>query len=355
MRILFFTKYAPLGASSRYRAYQYIPILREYGIQCDVSPLFDDHYLISLYSKKKYSWFNYCKRLMIRLFNLIWVHKYDLLVIEKELVPFFPPLFEYILKIFKIKYILDYDDAIFHRYDLNTNSVVQILLRKKIKKIMSWSDMVITGNQYLTQYARKYAKNVSEIPTVVDFHRYCDSNNHHDKEFVIGWIGTPVTSYYLMNVFPVLEKFTHQFEARIKLIGFDKDLLPELNSTPIEIIEWSEETEVEEIYTFSVGIMPLDNDPWSYGKCGLKLIQYMGCGKPVIASPVGVNTTIVENSVNGFLAETPEEWFDFLKILYTDKEIRKRMSRTNREKILKNYSLQVTGNDYYNLVTSLIA
>jgi glycosyltransferase involved in cell wall biosynthesis len=355
MRILFFTKYAPLGASSRYRAYQYIPILKKYGIQCDVSPLFDDHYLIDLYSKKKYGFFNYFRRLVKRIFTLTQVNKYDLLVIEKELVPFFPPLFEYFLKIFKIKYILDYDDAIFHRYDLNTNSVVQLLLRKKIKKIMSWSDMVITGNQYLTQYALKHAKNVSEIPTVIDFHRYGKSNNHHGKEFVIGWIGTPITSYYLMNVFPVLEKFTHQFEAKIKLVGFDKDILPELNSTPIEIVKWSKETEVEEISTFSVGIMPLDNDPWSYGKCGLKLIQYMACGKPVIASPVGVNTKIVENNINGFLAETPEEWYDSLKILYADKEIRKRMSRTNREKIMKNYSLQATANEYYNLVSSIVA
>jgi glycosyltransferase involved in cell wall biosynthesis len=157
-----------------------------------------------------------------------------------------------------------------------------------------------------------------------------------------------------MNVFSVLEKFTHKYKARIKLVGFDKDLLPDLNSTPLEIIKWCEETEVEDISTFSVGIMPLDDDPWSYGKCGLKLIQYMGCGKPVIASPIGINTRIVENNINGFLAETSEEWFHFLEILYFDKEIRKRMSRTNREKIMKNYSLQVTGNKYYNLVTSII-
>jgi glycosyltransferase involved in cell wall biosynthesis len=355
MRLLFFTKYAPLGASSRYRVYQYIPILKEYGIQCDVSPLFDDSYIISLYSKKKYGMINYLKRLMKRIFNLTQVYKYDLVIIEKELIPFFPPIFEYFLKIFKIKYILDYDDAIFHRYDLSTNSAVQRILGNKINKIMSWSDMVITGNRYLTQYANKNTRDVLEIPTVIDFSRYCNSNNNHDDEFVIGWIGTPITSYYLLNVFSVLQKFTHTYKARIKLIGFDKDLLPEMNSTPLELIKWSEQTEVEEISTFSVGIMPLENDPWSNGKCGLKLIQYMGCGKPVIASPVGVNINIVENNVNGFLADTPGEWYHFLKILYFDKDIRERMGRTNREKIMKNYSLQVTGHKYYNLVKSITA
>jgi glycosyltransferase involved in cell wall biosynthesis len=214
---------------------------------------------------------------------------------------------------------------------------------------------VITGNKYLTQYANKNTKDVLEIPTVVDFQRYCNSNNHHAGEFVIGWIGTPITSYYLKNVFSVLQKFAHKYKVRIKLIGFDKDQLPELNSTPLELINWSEETEVEEISTFSVGIMPLENDPWSHGKCGLKLIQYMGCGKPVIASPVGVNAKIVENNVNGFLANTPDEWYHFLEILYLNKEIREKMGKRNREKIMQNYSLHVTADIYYNLVKSISA
>jgi glycosyltransferase involved in cell wall biosynthesis len=355
MKLLFFTKYAPLGASSRYRVYQYIPILREYGIRCDVSPLFDNPYIISLYSKKKYGLINYLKRLLKRILNLTQVRNYDLLIIEKELIPFFPPIFEYFLKIFKIKYILDYDDAIFHRYDLSRNPAIKKILGNKINKIMSWSDTVITGNNYLTQYANKNTKDVLEIPTVVDFSRYCNSNNNLDDEFVIGWIGTPITSYYLMNVFSVLQKFTHDYKARIKLIGFDKDLLPELNSTPLELIKWSEETEVEEISTFSVGIMPLENDPWSHGKCGLKLIQYMGCGKPVIASPVGMNAKIVENNLNGFLADTPDEWYHYLEILYLDKDIREKMGIRNREKIMLNYSLQATGNIYYNLVKSISA
>ena len=81
----------------------------------------------------------YFKRLLKRIFNLIFVYKYDLLVIEKELIPFFPPLFEYLLKIFKIKYILDYDDAIFHRYNLHRNSFVKKLLGKKITKTIGRS------------------------------------------------------------------------------------------------------------------------------------------------------------------------------------------------------------------------
>lgn len=355
MRILFFTKYAYLGASSRYRTHQYIPVLKQYGITCKISPLLDDQYLFALYSKKKYGLINYLKRLVNRLITLMQAKNFDLVIIEKELIPYFPPILEYFLKILKIKYVLDYDDAIFHRYEYHNNEIIRVLLGNKIKKIMSWSSSVITGSSYLTQYADRYAKMVSEIPTVIDFNRYSDSNNNHNGEFIIGWIGTPITSPYLLDVFSVLQEFTQHYKSKVKLIGFDKDLLPEVNSMPLEIVKWSEETEVEEISSFSVGIMPLDDKPWSHGKCGLKLIQYMGCGIPVIASPIGANNIIVDNEINGFLAKSPEDWYHYLQILYNDKEKREKMGKINQEKIKNCYSIQVTASKYFSLLKSVVS
>ena len=119
MKILYFTKYTNLGASSRLRSFQFFPLLEASGFRVEVSPLFNDNYLKALYNKKK------IKNLIIifcyirRFFHLFKVRNYDLIVIEKELFPYFPAFVEIIFNRLNIKYIVDYDDAIFHKYDLN--------------------------------------------------------------------------------------------------------------------------------------------------------------------------------------------------------------------------------------------
>jgi hypothetical protein len=104
-----------------------------------------------------------------------------------------------------------------------------------------------------------------------------------------------------------------------------------------------EETEVSAIQSMDIGVMPLTDTPWARGKCGYKLIQYMACGLPVIASPVGVNKDIVEHGVNGFLAETDKEWCSAIETLLSDSELRRRMGAAGRKKVEESYSLQVWG------------
>lgn len=103
---------------------------------------------------------------------------------------------------------------------------------------------------------------------------------------------------------------------------------------------WSEMNEVSDIQAFDVGIMPLADTPWEQGKCGYKLIQYMACGIPVVASAIGANREIVSHGVDGFLATTHAEWSGYLKQLLENPDLRREMGLRGREKVERKYSVQ---------------
>jgi glycosyltransferase involved in cell wall biosynthesis len=135
------------------------------------------------------------------------------------------------------------------------------------------------------------------------------------------------------------------------LIGSGNVIFPDVR---VEILPWSEETEVALLQTCDVGIMPLPDEPWTRGKCGFKMIQYMACGLPVVASPVGVNKEIVEHGVNGFLAVTNDEWLTALSTLRDNPELRRKMGAAGRRKVEEKYCLQVTAPQYVKLLQSMI-
>jgi len=330
MKILFLTKYEYLGASSRYRTLQYLPYVRESGFEFDVLPLFNDKYLEYKYAYGKTNILITLGRLFKRMRTVLFdSYKYDLLVIEYELVPYFPAFFEYYLKLIKTSYILDYDDAVWHNYDNHKNWWVRKFLGNKLNK------------------------KVVKIPTSIDLERYrCESDEKKGK-FIIGWIGSPATSKYILNINNVLSNFTKEYNAIVHLIGFDKKLQDKLLFNH-KIIDWNEETEVQEICKFDIGIMPLSNSPFEIGKCGFKLIQYMGCKKPVIASPVGENKIIVEHGVNGYLAQNSQEWYNYLKILYNSSNLRKKLGGKGYEKVVEKYSLEVTKEIYLNVLKETV-
>ena len=353
MKILFLTKYEYLGASSRYRTLQYLPYVKEAGFEFDVSPLFNDKYLEYKYSHGKANMLVTLGRLLRRMKTVLFdTFKYDLLVIEKELVPYFPPVFEYYLKFIRKNYIVDYDDAIWHNYDSHKKQWVRKLLGNKIKYVMKNAQIVIGGSEYIIDYAKKAgAKKVVKIPTSIDLEKYkCENDGKKDK-FIIGWIGSPATSKYILNLNNVLADFTKNYDSIVHLVGFDKKLEDEL-LFDLKIIDWSEEKEVQEICKFDVGIMPLTDSPFERGKCGFKLIQYMGCKKPVIASPVGENKIIVEHQINGYLAKSETEWLEFLTLLHNAKDLRDKLGVNGYEKVKMHYSLEENKNKYLHTISN---
>jgi glycosyltransferase involved in cell wall biosynthesis len=344
LRILFLPKYGLQGASARHRVYQYIEYFEEHSIKSTVVPLFSDAYLKQLFASGKKS----NAKIIIAFIKRLWLfltvsrNRYDLAVIHTEAFPYFPALLERLLVWKGIPYVLDYDDALFHQYDQHHNPIIRKILGKKIATVIQLSDMVIAGNSYLADYAHKYgAKRVEIIPTVIDLERYPFPQQSAQKNdvFTIGWIGSPSTAKYLELITPALGKLCSGGAARLRLIGSGSVEMPGVD---VEVLAWSDESEVDLMHSFDVGIMPLPDEPWARGKCGFKLIQYMACGLPVVASPVGVNIDIVDVGTNGYLATDCQAWEQLLTHLRDHPEERTRMGAAGCRKVEEQYSLQVT-------------
>jgi len=353
LHALFLTKHARTGASSRYRTFQYLPWLEQAGIECQVRPLFDETYLAHRYQSGRGHVRDILRAFFRRVTALIAARRFDVVVIEKECLPYCPALPERWLRLLGVPYVVDYDDALFHQYDKHRSGWVRRLLGGKIAQVMRNAQLITAGNAYLADYAlRAGAPKVEIVPTVIDLERYAGPGVKppSDAPFVIGWIGSPSTAKYLQAIAPALAEICAGGKGIVRLIGSGPIELP---GVPVEVLPWNEATEVDELKRFDVGMMPLPDEPWERGKCGFKLIQYMACGLPVVASPVGVNRDIVEQGVNGYLAETTGDWVQALNALLLDGDLRKRMGQAGRKRVEQVYSLQVTGPRLAGLIKSV--
>lgn len=340
MKILILARYDRQGASSRLRTMQYIPYLVKAGFDVQVESLFDAQYLEEMYSGRR-SIPTLSKSILRRMYDLC--KKADIFWLEKEALPWFPWILERMLWPRNTPVVTDYDDAIFHQYDKNRHSLIRSLLERKIDHVMSASSVVVAGNKYLADRAHMAgAKRIEIVPTVVDTLAY-QKNVERDKfdKVRFGWIGTPYTwSSYAVNFASWVEQVAATEGAVFRVVGAEPK---PRTSGPVEFLPWSEDSEISLINGMDVGLMPLPDTPFNRGKCGYKLIQYMACSLPVVASPVGVNCEIVEPGVNGFLAETEEEWRIALTTLLRNPDLRRRMGEAGRLKVENTFSLQVQG------------
>lgn len=340
MRILLLTRHGRLGSSSRQRFYQYVPLLAEQGFEIAATRLHDDSYLRRLYAGGGRRPAGIVGDYLRRIGFLITHRQWDLLWIEKEILPWLPAAVDRILAPSGVPWVVDYDDAVFYRYESHARGIARGLLGGKIDDVMRRSAIVVAGNRHLAERAeRAGARRVELLPTVVDLRRYpwpTQAAESKDDVFTIGWIGSPTTASYLEGMGPALRAVCDEGGARFVCIGGKP---PPLEGIPTTHHTWSEMSEAAEIARFDVGIMPLADAPWERGKCGYKLIQYMACGVPVVASPVGANSEIVEHGVQGFLAPTTEAWIDALKQLRRDPELRRRMGAAGRRRVEERYAL----------------
>lgn len=339
MKILLLSRYSRLGASSRVRFFQYLPYFQSQSVDVTIEPFFSDCYLRALYNGGS-RWNEVLRGFARRCLALLGARRFDVVIVEKELFPFLPATAERFLRLIGLPYIVDYDDALFHRYDCHPNAVVRQLLGLKIDAVMRHSAAVIAGNNYLAERAQKAgARKIKIIPTVVDVDRYQPKLKTAGDPPIVGWIGTPQTSRYLRPLLSVFKSIQKEMSVRFVFVGAREQ---DFAGSPVEVWPWSEETEVEFIQQFDIGIMPLEDTPWERGKCGYKLIQYMACGVPVVASPVGVNVEIVVPEKNGLLADSIEEWDRALRsLLYADSSVRENMGCAGRARVEEWYSLKV--------------
>lgn len=339
MKILLLPRYTPVGASSRYRSYIYLPYLRSLGHEVTVAPFATDLYLQRLYDGKPLAVGDLAASYARRAWALVRAGGYDLIWLEAEAFPWMPAWVDELLLGGRIPYVVDYDDAIFHRYDIHRWAIVRVVFGKKIDQVMAKAALVIAGNKYLASRARNAgASHVEIIPTVVDLSRYPAAPVKKAGPFTIGWVGSMSTAKYLKSIHGPLRTVCAGGEARLVVVGA---VPPGLEGVSVMAGPWSEEQELEDMKTFDLGVMPLVDSPWERGKCGHKLIKYMAYFLPVVASPVGVNSEIVDHGVNGFLVRTDQEWVDALEALRKDPFLRSRMGAAGRAKAESLYSLQV--------------
>lgn len=318
--------------------FQYLPFLHAHGFETELSPLLGDNYLNNLYYSKRSNILQIFKGYFKRMIVLLTAFRFDLLWIEKELFPGLPAFMEGLLGDLGVKFITDFDDAIFHNYDVHTKGI-RSLNARKIDQVMRRSRAVLCGNRYLAQRASASGAPRTEVlPTVIDLDRYHVAAPRQGDWIVVGWIGSPSTAKYLELVLPSLRLLAGSLPIKLLVIGAEVEA-PGLDTV---CLKWSEDSEAEAIRGMDIGIMPLVDSPWERGKCGYKLIQYMASGLPVVASPVGVNPELVEPEGDGLLATTPEEWTEALGRLARDPELRLRMGQKGREKVEQFYCLQVT-------------
>jgi glycosyltransferase involved in cell wall biosynthesis len=336
INVLLLTRYQRLGASSRIRFLQYLPALEREGFAFDVQPLLGNDYVRALYGGPKVGAGNLLGAYWRRFGALRRRLKHDVIWLEKEALPWLPTWME-IARLQGMPYVVDYDDAWFHRYE---NHWLSPLLGGKIDAVMQVADTVVAGNPYLARRARQAgAHRVETVPTAIDLDRYRNlPDAPAGASLAVGWIGIPLNAHYLSIVEPALRTLAGIGKFSLHVVGAP---VPDaLAGIPAQSFPWTEESEIERIAAFDVGIMPLHDTPWERGKCAYKLLQVMAAGKPVVASPVGANAQVVQHGVNGFLADSPEEWADALRRL-EEPDLRRRMGAEARRTVEEQYSTAV--------------
>jgi len=237
--------------------------------------------------------------------------------------------------------LFDFDDAVFLRDSYSIRGIHSSRRARRFANIMRQADGVIAGNYFLRGQAAYWAKEarIHVIPTCVDPAKYPFARHERSGQGVeLVWIGSSSTLQGLETIRPVLEEVGRSWPGlRLKLIC---DRFIELADLPINCCPWSEASEAAEIAAADIGVSWLPDDLWSRGKCGLKILQYMAAGLPVVANPVGVQAEMVVHGETGFLARSALEWSTAVGRLAHDPALRARLGKAGRVKLEKEFSVR---------------
>lgn len=335
IRVLLLCRYDRRGASSRLRFLQYICPLKERGISIKSTHFFDSRYLPAIYEAQKISLVSLLVSYSKRISWLVATGHYDLLWIERELLPFLPAWFEkQIMR--SAPYVLDMDDASFYRYNSHRYLAVRALLGGKIEILARGAATVVVGNQSLAAWAKNCgARHIEYIPTAADDRVDPPRCPKRAGQFTIGWLGSPATEKHLLSISNALRHVCSTQGTRLRLVGATEGFQIGI---PCEMRPWSECAEAEEVAEFDVGVAPLSDGLWERGKSGFKIIRYMAASLPVVASPVGENASIVRHGETGFLAKSTHEWVEALERLRKDPSLRHSMGQAGRALAEERYS-----------------
>ena len=323
----------------RFRFEQWEPFLKHEGITVTFVP-FEDKRLHHIVHQRGNA--NLKIRLTLRAFArrlrlLRSVRQYDAVLVYREVAPFGPPLLEQKIHDSGVPMLFDFDDAIFFPPAGSANKYANWLRKpSKIRTICRLASHVIAGNQYLADYAREVNDQVSIVPTTIDMKAYQrDSSVAAADPVAVGWSGSFSTVQYLDDLRPALQRLSQKEKFQLRVIGTPNY---SLEGVQTEARAWRSASEVTDLQRLDIGVMPLPDNKWARGKCGLKALQYMALSIPTIVSPVGVNSKIICDGENGFLANSEDEWIEKLTQLVRSPDLRRRIGEAGRKTVEEEYS-----------------
>lgn len=348
IRALFLTLHPPAQASTRQRVHKYLDLLPEYGVRPRVRSAMP----AALYNR----WYGKPSKLgkalypvvetVLRLAHLIDARRFDVVVVQKRLSSINLRGLHRVTRALSRKLVIDFDDAV---YLAPAQEYGNPLLRKLLQdpaqfdRALALADGAIAGNANLAAYAARFTHEAHVVATSMDMELYTPKPWEPRQTVTIGWSGSSSTNSYVNTVADVLAELGRKYEnARFVHIsdskrGVDWEALRPMRC---EHIPWRLETLVADLHRIDIGIMPLADTEWNRGKCGGKIVQYMAAGIPSVNSPVGINSEIIEEGVNGCLATDKDEWVDKLGRLIEDADLRKRMGEAARKTAEERFSNQ---------------
>lgn len=323
----------------RFRLEQWEPLLAKEGVEITYSPFETPELRSVLYQKgnalAKIKAVG--KNLKQRKTDVKDAVNYDLVYVFREAALLGPAWFERSIAKRGVPMVFDFDDAVFVAYKSPSNGYLSYLkFPGKTATICRLSAHVMAGNQYLADYALKENPNVTIIPTTIDTSKYTPLQRVSEPEtLTIGWSGSFSTVQHLDTIREVLQELAKTEKFKLRVIGTPEYDLPGVET---EAIQWRSDSEIEDLRQIDIGLMPLPDEDWSRGKCGLKALQYMALGIPTICSPVGVNTSIIQDGENGYLADAKDEWIKKLKMMLHLPELRQKIGMAGRKTVEDGYS-----------------
>lgn len=328
----------------RFRFEQYVPYLEAHGFECHFSPLLPT----PAHDQAFYGPGQYVAKAGIllnswrtRLADWRRAHEFDAVVVYREAIYTGQTIFEKLIKQRGVKIALDFDDAIWlPAISANNRALAWLKNADKLKTLIALSDLVMVGNSYLADYARQFNPSVAIVPTTLNTDIFTPQPAPPKPPGIveIGWTGSHSTVEHFEHGLPALRRMAQKYgdRLRFKLIGDARYQCPQLG---LQGTAWRKETELADLATIDIGIMPLPDTPWARGKCGFKGLTYMALGLPAVMSPVGVNRDIVQDGHNGFLADSTEEWVEKLSALVESAALRRTLGQAGRQTVVERFSV----------------
>lgn len=348
MQVLFVTQYGPRAASSRTRVFNYLPFLRAQGVACEVCTILPDRVIAGsqvIASRRPLRKTLYYLRATWRTLSCgvqvaCRATRFDVLFIQKVI---FPAPVRWWLRRLPTPVVYDFDDAIFTTEIRSGHWLArwkEARNARGLPAMLALASYAVVENDYTGEFAGRFCP-VLTITGPIDTAPYeCtrESTIADDDSVVLGWIGSGSTVAYLDRVRKTLQKLAAQFpRLRLLVIGAEWSV----SGVEVECRPWSLEREAADLAACDIGIMPVPDDPWTRGKGGYKLLQYMAAGLPVVTDPVGINAEIVADGHSGYLVHGEQGWVQALQRLIEDADLRRRLGAVGRQRVHDRFAQHV--------------